>query len=77
MGTTNFYSVRWHYEISGIKADHVGGAGCAEQHQDCVSAAASDAATITAVLVSKYGTAAQGAKLVIDGVDDMGPSALT
>ncbi|HEV2522585.1 MAG TPA: hypothetical protein VGT24_09405 [Candidatus Acidoferrales bacterium] len=73
MGTTNFYTVRWHFEIGGKKAAHIGGAGFAEEHQDHISAAANDAATITAVLVTKYGATPTGAVLVIDSVGNAGP----
>ena len=71
MGTTNFYTVRWHYEISGKKASHL--VSFAEEHQDHVSAAANDAATITAVLVTKYGATPAGATLVIDSIGNAGP----
>lgn len=73
MGTTNFYTVRWHYEINGKKAAHIGGAGFAEEHMDHVSAGANDAATITAVLVTKYGATPAGAALVIDSIGNAGP----
>jgi len=70
MGTTNFYTVRWHYEINGKKAAHLYPAG---EHQDHVAAAASDAATITAVLVGKYGSTPAGAVLMIDSIGNAGP----
>ena len=73
MSTINFYTVRWHYEIGGKKAAHLGPAGCVEEHQDHLAAAASDAATITAVLVSKYGATTTGATLVIDSIGNAGP----
>ena len=73
MSTINFYTVRWHYELNGKKASHVGPAGYAEEHQDHLAAAAGDAATLTAVLVSKYGAATQGATLVIDSIGNAGP----
>jgi len=71
MGTTNFYTVRWHYEINGKKAGHL--VSQAEEHQDHVAAAANDTATLTAVLVGKYGATPSGAVLVIDSIGNTGP----
>jgi hypothetical protein len=73
MSTINFYTVRWHLEVNGKKAFHLGPAGSAEEHTDHVAAAANDAATITAVLVSKYGATPAGAVLVIDSFGNAGP----
>jgi hypothetical protein len=71
VGTTNFYTVRWHYEVAGKKAAHI--VSAAEEHQDHVAAAANDAATITAVLVAKYGATPSGAVLVLDSIGNAGP----
>jgi hypothetical protein len=71
MGVTNFYTVRWHYEVNGKKASHL--VSHAEEHQDHVAAAANDAATITAILVTKYGATPAGAVLVLDSIGNAGP----
>jgi hypothetical protein len=75
MGVINFYTVRWHYEVNGKKASHLGGAGFAEEHQDHLAAATNDPATLTAILVTKYGATPAVATLVIDSIGNTGPGA--
>jgi hypothetical protein len=69
MSTTQGYTVRFHYEINNRKVSQWG-----EELQAHVAAAASDAATITAVLNANGYAAKGGSTLVIDSIGNAGPS---
>jgi hypothetical protein len=69
MATTQFFTVRYHYEISGKKASQFG-----EERQDHVAAASGDAATVAAVLAANGKGAPSGTVLVIDSIGNAGPS---
>lgn len=67
-GTLNFYTVRWHYELSGKKAGQFG-----EQLSAHIAASANDPATIGAVIAADVRATPAGAALVIDSISNAGP----